>query len=422
MKRKNDRTEGLFPMAETPAKSETKDRGDEDRLIHALIGRGLLTREEVQGSPPAAGTAPGTDALLNRLVQAGLLTAGQAKRVRKEVAALVGQQIPGYQFLEKLGQGSNGVVYKAKQLSMDRLVAVKVLHPKYSANPALLARHTREARVAAKLSHNNIVQAIDVGSAGSLHFFVMELVEGKTIQEEITAGKVFREREAVEIIVQIAQALAHAARRGLVHRDVKPANIVLTPEGIAKLADLGMARTAADDAELRRKERGLTIGTPYYISPEQVRAEEDIDTRSDLYSLGATLYHMVTGRPPFEGSGEKVFEKHLHQALTPPDHINQELSGGIGEVVEVLMAKDRDERYQTPDDAVIDLECLLAGQPPKLARQRIEANTLAALTQGVEESTDGVRTSGPPHGWLWISVLGGVLALSLLLNLILVLR
>jgi serine/threonine-protein kinase len=410
-------------MSGTPAKSEAKERAAEDRLLHALVSRGLVTREEVQTCPTPAGSSGGIEALLSRLAQAGLLTAGQAKRARKEAATLVEQQIPGYQLLDKLGQGSNGVVYKAKQLSMDRLVAIKILNPKFGANTALLARLTREAHIAARLSHNNIVQAIDVGSAGPLHYFVMELVEGKTIQDELAAGKVYEEREAVEIVLQIAQALSHASRRGLVHRDVKPANIVLTGEGIAKLADLGMARTAADDAELRRKERGLTIGTPYYISPEQVRAEEDIDTRSDLYSLGATLYHMVTGRPPFEGTSEEVFDRHLRKRLTPPDHINQNLSGGLGEVVEVLMAKDRSERYQTPDDAIIDLEFLLAGQAPKLARQRIETGTLAALTKGKEDEAEGSTwADGPPQPWTWISVLGGVLLLSLVLNLILIIR
>jgi serine/threonine-protein kinase len=409
-------------MAEPSARSETKPRAEEDRLVHALISRGLLSREELQSFRPPADAPGGTDALLVRLVQAGLLTAGQAKRAKKEVASLVGQQIPGYQLLEKLGEGASGIVYKARQLSMDRLVAVKVLHPKYGADPAVLDRLTREARIAARLSHNNIVQAIDVGSAGPLHYFVMELVQGKTIREELVAGKVYKEREAVEIVIQIAQALAHASRRGLVHRDVKPANIILTAEGIAKLADLGMARTSADDAELRRQEQGLTIGTPYYISPEQVRAEDDIDTRSDLYSLGATFYHMVTGRVPFEGGGEEVFLKHLHQELTPPDHINQELSGGVGEVVEVLMAKEREQRYQTADDAVFDLECLLAGAPPKLARKRIEAGTLRKLTEGVEDDADAPQPDGPPNGWVWISVLGGILGLSLLANFILLLR
>jgi serine/threonine-protein kinase len=407
-------------MAETSTKPEAKDRGDEERLVHALISRGLLTRDEVVANRPAADGPLSNDALLAHFVRSGLLTAGQAKRVRKEVATLVGQQIPGYQLVEKLGQGSHGVVYKAKQLSMDRYVAVKVLHPKYSTNTALLERLTREARIAARLSHNNIVQAIDVGTAGPLHYFVMELVEGKTIREEIEGGKVYKEREAIEIVVQIAQALGHAARRGLVHRDVKPANIVLTAEGIAKLADLGMARTASDDAELRRKERGLTIGTPYYISPEQVMAREDIDTRSDLYSLGATLYHMVTGRPPFEGNAEQIYNKHLRQALTPPDHINQELSGGLGEVVELLMAKDRGQRYQSPEDAIIDLECLLAGQAPKLARQRIESSTLAALTEG--EAAAPARPSGPPQAWLLVGIFGGLLMLSLLANLYLLLR
>jgi serine/threonine-protein kinase len=408
-------------MSEMSTKPDAKDRGDEERLAHALISRGLLTREEVQGCRLPPGGPSGPDALLAQFVKAGLLTVGQAKRVKKEIATLVGQQIPGYQLVEKLGQGSHGVVYKAKQLSMDRYVAVKVLHPKYSTNASLLARLTREARIAARLSHNNIVQAIDVGTAGPLHYFVMELVEGKTIREELEAAKVYKEHEAVEIVVQMAQALAHAARRGLVHRDVKPANIVLTPEGIAKLADLGMARTEGDDAELRRKERGLTIGTPYYISPEQVRAQEDIDTRSDIYSLGATLYHMVTGRPPFQGSAEKIYDKHLREPLTPPDHINQELSGGLGEVVEVMMAKDREQRYQTPDDAVIDLECLLAGQAPKLARQRIEASTLAALTEG-EAAPTAARPSGPPQAWLLVGIFGGLLALSVMANVYLLLR
>src|SRR5947199_6904181 len=126
------------------------------------------------------------------------------------------------------------VVYKARQVSMNRLVAIKVLQPKLAANADFLQRLKREAHIAARLSHNNIVQAIDVGSAGPLHYFVMELVDGQTIRDELDTGKVYKEHEAVEIVVQIAQALGHAARRGLVHRDIKPANIVLTKDGIAK--------------------------------------------------------------------------------------------------------------------------------------------------------------------------------------------
>jgi serine/threonine-protein kinase len=227
--------------------------------------------------------------------------------------------------------------------------------------------------------------------------------------------------------LQIAQALQHASRRGLVHRDVKPANIVLTEEGVAKLADLGMAREESD-AKLAKRERGLTIGTPYYIAPEQIYGRETIDVRADLYALGATLYHMTTGQPPFPYKDvEKVLEAHLKEELKPPDHLNQTLSSGLGEVVEFLMAKDRRKRYQTPDDLIIDLECLLAGKGPKLARQKIEAATLQDLSKGDDDEAEEAdeepaRPSGPPHPWVWIAVLGGLLGVSLLANLILLLR
>jgi serine/threonine-protein kinase len=405
-----------------PPRSEGAARVDEERLAHALISRGLLTREEIQDCKPAKGES-GPEALLARLVAAGSLTANQAKRAAKELETLLGQQIPGYELMEKLGQGAMGTVFKARQLSMNRLVAVKVLHPRLSAKPDLLQKLTREAHLAARLSHNNIIQAIDVGSAGPLHYFVMELVEGQTIRQSLEKGKIYTEREAIEIILQIAQALQHAHRRGLIHRDVKPANIVLTPDGIAKLADLGMARET-EDAVVARKEKGLTIGTPFYISPEQIRGREDIDGRADLYSLGGTLYHMVTGHPPFHYEGvDRVLMAHVEEELTPPDHLNQSLSAGLGEAVEFMMAKERRKRYQKADDLIIDLECLLAGEAPRLARQRIEASTLAALGEGeAEEEEESAGYSGPPYAWAWIGILGGLLALSLLTNLILLMR
>jgi len=311
-----------------------------------------------------------------------------------------------------------GVVYKARQLSLNRVVAVKIVHPRWAAKPEFLEGLRREAHLAARLSHNNIVQAIDVGSAGPLHYFVMEYVEGTTIRQALDSGKVFGEHEAVEIVLQLAQALEHAHRRGLIHRDIKPGNVILTPDGVAKLADLGMARETADDA-LARKERGLTIGTPYYIAPEQARGVVNIDGRADLYALGATLYHMVTGRPPFPYKDvDAVFEAHLREELTPPDHVREELSTGLGEVVELLMAKDRARRYQKPEDVIIDLECLLNGEPPRLARQRIEAETLASLAEGEEEEDEDEEASEEPS-WAMVYALVGALALSLALNLLL---
>ncbi len=404
------------------ARSEGTARMDEDRLAHALISRGLLTREEAY-SCRSDGDDAGPKALLKRLVAAGFLTTNQAERAGKELDTLLGQQIPGYQLLERLGQGAMGTVYKARQMSMNRLVAIKVLHPRLAANPEYLQRLTREAHLAARLSHNNIIQAIDVGAAGPLHYFVMELVEGQTIREILEKGKVYEEREAVEIILQIAQALQHAHRRGLIHRDVKPANIVLTTDGIAKLADLGMARET-DDAVLSQREKGIAMGTPYYMSPEQIRGRQNIDGRADLYALGATLYHMVTGKPPFlYPETERVLMAHLEEELTPPDHLNQKLSSGLGEVVEYLMAKERRRRYQKADDLIIDLECLLSGEAPKLVRKQMQASTLAALSEGeAEEEELPLASSGPPHAWVWIGVLAGLLVLSFLFNLILLMR
>ena len=399
---------------------------DEERLAHALISRGLVTREEVQQCPPAADGETGPEALLARLVDANLLTASQARRATVELPVLLGQQIPGYQLLEKLGHGSMGTVYKARQLSMNRLVAIKVLQARLAANPEFLARLTREAHLAAKMSHNNIVQAIDVGSAGNIHYFVMEYVEGTTIKQELEKGKIYGEREAVEIVIQIAQALQHAHRRGLIHRDIKPANIILTPDGIAKLADLGMARET-EDAALARAERGMTIGTPFYIAPEQIRGIEDVDSRADIYSLGATLYHMVTGQPPFPGTKvDAVLKAQLEQELVPPDHLNVALSAGLGEVVEFMMAKDRAQRYRAPDDVILDLECLLNGEPPKLARQRIEATTLKGLAEGEAEEEDDESQPGPPGEgvpvFVWVGILATVLLASILLNVVLLLR
>jgi serine/threonine-protein kinase len=409
------------------AKSEAAQVNlDEEKLAHALISRGLIAPDEykqVRLGNDAAALENAAEALLQRLVKAGFLTLHQARRVVPELSQLMNQPIPGYELLEKLGQGAMGTVHKARQLSMDRLVAIKILKPRLASNPGFIERFEKEARIAAKLSHNNVVQAIDVGSARNIHYFVMEHVEGKTIKQEIEKGKIYEEKEAVDIVLQIAQALAHASKRKLIHRDIKPANIILTADGIAKLADLGMARTTEDFAQAEA-EKGMTIGTPYYIAPEQVHGRMDADSRADIYSLGATFYHMVTGQPPFPGKKvDAVLRAHLEKELTPPDHLNTSLSAGLGEVIEFMMAKDRRQRYQTPDDLIIDLECLFSGAPPKLARQRLEAATLKELAEGeedVDEAEKHTTAEGVPY--LWVAVLGGVLTLSLLANLILLLK
>jgi serine/threonine protein kinase len=416
-------------------KSDASTNVEAETLVRTLTTRGLITPEEsLQArTPENADNAP---LFLARLVELGFLTPNQAQRLTQELPKLASQQpasgqpasqrIPGYQLLEKLGQGSMGTVFKARQLSMDRLVAIKVLNANLAANKDFIEKFEREAHLAAKFSSNNVVQAIDVGKAGSINYFVMEYVEGFTIKDELVKGKIYQEREAVDIVLQIAQALQHAHRRNLIHRDIKPANIIITREGIAKLADLGMARGTGDQA-LVKAEKGMVFGTPYYMAPEQIRGRGDVDSRADIYSLGATLYHMVTGKPPFPYStvGD-VLRAHLEEDLTPPDHLNTKLSAGVGEVVEFMMAKERKRRYASPDELIVDLECLLHDEPPKFARQNMTgmlaglAHAEASAQADEEEAEADDKPQMVPL--LWALVLMGMLALSCVGNLFLLLR
>jgi serine/threonine-protein kinase len=254
----------------------------------------------------------------------------------------------------------------------------------------------------------------------------MEYVEGVTIKDELSKGKIYEEKEAVDIVLQIAQALQHAHRRNLIHRDIKPANIVITTEGVAKLADLGMARVTGDQPGAK-EEKGIA-GTPYYMAPEQIRGKKDVDSRVDIYALGATLFHMVTGRPPFPyPTTKEVLRAHLEEELTPPDHLNTKLSSGLGEVVEFMMAKSRRKRYPSPDELIVDLECLLHDEPPKFARQNMAA-TLESLSQGQaeveEEEEEETHDDGKPQmvPLMWALIMMGIIALSCVGNLFLLLR
>ena len=338
-------------------------------------------------------------------------------------------RIPGYEILDQVGKGAMGIVYKARQTSVDRIVAIKVLRDDAARDKEFIARFRREATVAAKLSHNNIVNAIDAGSVDDHHYFVMEFVEGTNVQDELDKGKVYPEAAAVRIVRDIARALEHAHARGLIHRDIKPGNIILTAEGETKLADLGLARMTTD-AKAAAAEAGKAAGTPYYISPEQARGLTDIDIRADLYSLGATLYHMVTGRVPYEGANPKeVMRKHVSKKFqfTPADHVNTSLSNGLAEVIEMLMAKGREDRYARPEDLIFDLDGLLRGERPSIAHQKHDA--LALLSQGdlaadvddlgiaLDEGPLAASKGGGDHGFL-VVVLSILLALSVLMNIV----
>jgi serine/threonine-protein kinase len=354
-----------------------------------VVDMGLATRTEIDfcREQQKQSSDPNQRSLADLLVEHQFITVNQAKRIRKSLDERKNSQLPGYQLIGKLGKGAMATVYKARQLSLDRIVAVKVLPSKLSNNPEFVERFYKEGKAAARLAHNNIVQAIDVGCAPEgYHYFVMEYVEGKTLYDimqppPIGEGRSFSEAEALDIMIQICDALAHAHRRGLIHRDVKPKNILLTKEKVAKLTDLGLAR-ATDDKGAAESEAGKAYGTPYYISPEQIRGDLDIDFRADIYSLGATMYHLVTGRPPFEGdTPSAVMHQHLKQPLTPADHVNTALSAGIGEIIDVAMAKNREERYQSTEDMLEDLESVRRGDAPIHARRDVRLEGLEKLQE-----------------------------------------
>jgi serine/threonine-protein kinase len=400
--------------------------GDSD-LARLVVDRKLATPDEVEQAERARAQqsqAGQPQPLVDTLIDQQVITAGQAKRLMEEIEpARPAQQIPGYQILGKLGAGAMAKVYRARQLSLDREVAIKVLPRKWSSDAEFVERFYKEGQAAAQLGHNNIVQAIDVGEAGGYHYFVMELVEGKTVHDDLAAGKVYAEKEALDILLQMARALAHAHERNFIHRDVKPKNIMLTPDGVAKLADMGLARQVTDE-EAAHAEAGKAYGTPYYISPEQIRGEVDIDFRADIYSLGATAYHMVTGRVPFDGpTPSAVMHKHLKEELTPPDHVNKELSAGIGEVIEMMMARDRRHRYKSTRELLQDLEAVARGEPPMIARGAgDQSGVLDALAQAearVDQDDREVVYVADPNMKTWLLILAAILGLSLIGNIIL---
>jgi serine/threonine protein kinase len=409
------------------------DQTSADTLFgRMVIEQKLCTDEEVrqceEEQKNRASGQPSTLELL--LLEKRFLTPTQAERVKVYIRESRGDstnQIPGYKVLGKLGSGAMAVVYKAKQLSLDRIVAIKVLPKKFVQKSDYVERFYKEGRLAARLNHNNIVQAIDVGEVGGLYYFVMEYVEGKTLYDDLSKGKVFTEKEALDTTIQVAKALAHAHAQGLIHRDVKPKNIMIHKDGTVKLADMGLAREASD-MKAAKHEQGKTFGTPYYIAPEQIRGDIDIDGRADIYSLGGTLYHMVSGRVPFEAtSPSEVMKKHLHEALVPPDHINTALSAGISEVIEVMMAKNRNERYKTMEEALADLQAVRDGRPPLIARQRFNMEALGELEHGDVIEMPNSRASKIQEELvtkykMYLIILGAFSAILLLAVLFLALR
>ncbi len=288
---------------------------------------------------------------------------------------LVGKVIGKYQIIEEIGRGGMATVYKAWDSINQRYVALKVLPPYFQHDAEFIKRFRREAVAAAKLDHPNIVKVYEAGEEGGINYIAMEYIEGGSLQRRLT-GKPLDLSTAISIVSQIGSALAYAHKRGIIHRDVKPSNILLTEEGRALLSDFGIARVSEYGGITRT---GTLIGTPEYMSPEQAEGEE-VDHRSDIYSLGIVLYQMLTGRVPFTGDTPlAVLHKQIYEKPTSPRMLNPMIPAEVEKVLLKALAKRPEWRYQSAEEMVAALQgAVFSPKTEVIAPSRGEPATIKA--------------------------------------------
>ena len=320
------------------------------RFWHVALQSGLISAEDLQACWDALPVEKRTiDAIDRRVARVAVshekLTLWQAQQLLAGKSS--GYKIAKYVLLDRIGQGGMGRVYLAADTRLNRKVALKVLAPERMNNPRAIARFRREAKVGAQLQHENLVRIYDDGDAGGLLYLVMEFIDGKNLAKIISEGGPMLPCIAARLARQVALGLEHANQKGLIHRDVNPSNILVTIDGIAKLTDLGLAIDLADSADVTRD--GATVGTFDYVSPEQARNSRGVDTRSDIYSLGCTLYHMLTAQVPFPCSSlpEKLY---AHQLQDPPRlaTVVPGIPASLDAIVLRMMKKKPEDRFQTP--------------------------------------------------------------------------
>jgi serine/threonine-protein kinase len=368
---------------------------------------GLLTPAQLQELRGRGATGPDAHQLAGDLIRRGWLTPLQANRLLQGQGQ--GLVLGPYVLLERLGQGGMGQVYKARHALLDRLVALKVLRAELLERPNALERFRREIQASGKLTHPNVVLAHDANQVGDTFFLVMEHVAGTDLAKLLKQRGRLPPGEAADYVRQAALGLQHAHEHGLVHRDVKPSNLMLTTPGrVVKVLDLGLARLQAEAnaSSGSLTHEGDVMGTPDYIAPEQAMDSRSADVRADVYSLGCTLYHLLSGQPPFPGGSvpQKLFQ-HQKATPTPVEQLCPEVPAGLAAVVGRMMAKRPEDRYPTPGEVAAALAPFAAAggdsTPAGATPTGADVSTLNwAATPTAETATKAAAaTPARPGGW-----------------------
>ncbi len=324
----------------------------------------------------------------------------------------IGENVGQYRIIEQLGQGGMATVFKAYHAALDRYVAIKVLHPAFKEEPNFLSRFQREARVVARMEHPNIVPIYDYAEHKGQPYLVMKFIDGQTLKARMNDNPLTKE-EAVEIVDAIGGALAYAHKQGVLHRDVKPSNVLLSPDGAIYLADFGLARMAQAGASTLSKD--VMLGTPQYISPEQGQGVRDLDQGTDIYSFGVLLYEIVVGRVPFNADTPfSIIHDHIYTPLPLPTAVNPKVPEVVERVLLKSLAKDRKDRFEKVEQQIQAFRAaVLEGEGAFLETLRLQpaaddgpdGGASAPIIPNDAVDGDGAEQGKAPRKrWPWIAV------------------
>jgi eukaryotic-like serine/threonine-protein kinase len=335
------------------------DPQTESKLFARLVMRGVLPKDRVAALFGEAQRLrdSGQDVTLSALaLRAGLIDKDRLLRYFHTGGDEL-PDVPGYAWVCKLGEGGTADVYRVRGED-GHTEAVKVLKSELSADVAIVRGFVGEADLLKRLEHPNVVKGYRVGRLQGRYMFFMEDVDGPTLMDKIRQGGAFGEDGALFVVLQVARALEYLRGQGLVHRDIKPGNILVTADNTVKVIDLGFAAASAGTGE----GAATTSGTAAYLSPEQAMGQTDLDVRSDIYSLGATLYQLVLGELPFAGDDQELVQKAVLEGLSAEATKGGRISAHMHYFIEKMMAKDRDIRYQDPQELMADIEAQISGK------------------------------------------------------------